>query len=74
LQKAQELKLDHRGSSLSEDEDADSDFWRSSFQTDRLTNLANKKEQDVQYQLARDRIPSTPAESGPPLYQVMLSW
>ena len=57
--------------SSSSDEDDDSQFWSSDLKT---SNFSNRREQEIQYQLARDRIPQSPAYPSHSIYQSLASW
>ena len=75
-QRQQESRQQRARSSLevessSSDEDNDSQFWSNDLRT---SDFNNRREQDIQYQLARDRIPEAPAYSSTSFYQSLASW
>ena len=67
-QRARNIELE---TSSSDDDDTDYHFWSNDLKT---SNLSNRREHDIQYQLARDRIPEAPAYPSTSLYQSLASW
>ena len=62
---------DLESTSSDDDNNDENQFWSNEVKT---CNFGNSREQEIQYQLARDRIPETPAYPATSLYQAMASW